>query len=347
MTSGTVIYGTTPGYYRKRSWSGGNGGPGENTYSWSINNSLLIPVQYRRVGSTNWLNGSMNTFRPTYLTVSGASNDCLNKATQKVWEDLTQSRFNAGIFAGESRESYRMICDIVKNIASAVHFAKRGQWNKAFRFLSMSPRESHTGVAANSYMMMHFGILPLLGDLKAAYDYMRTSYKVVKRVKKMSGFKEADTKALNGVTWQREYRCLAEVRGNVEMVALNEADRLGLNDLASVAWELTKLSWIVDWIIPVGNFLSAVNAHNKTEGTEFWVTRMETTSVLRPVNSWVYEIKPFDSSAFYTLYLAGPVNTRYAMSGLPWVFPTIKNPLGDNLSRWATSAAFLRQSVGR
>lgn len=340
MTRGSTIDGSIPGYYRKRIWSGADKGPGENAYSCDINEALLIPVRYGY--GTPRYSGSMLTFRPVFNSYPTQVNNTLNRATIKVQEDLAQSKFHAGVFAGEFRESYATVSTIVKNIGIAITAAKRGRWDKAFRYLSMNPHTSSLGsVAANSYMMVHFGIMPMLSDAQAIYELMKQSYRVVKKVKKAAFHRWDSTASLNGVTWQIHYKCVAEVRGDVEMVELSVCDRLSCFDLAGVAWELTRLSWLADWIIPIGNFLSAVNASNVTTGANFMHTTYERYWCDTPENNGTYVIVPFDKGAFHELS-----STRRAMTqGLPWSFPTISNPLGDNLSRWTTAAALLRQSV--
>lgn len=348
MTSGNITIGSIPGpYYRKKIWNGGNNGPGENAYTYQINEASLIPVKYRVFGATTWRNGSMNTFKPSYSLVSGMPNDVLNKATQKVWEELAQSKFHAGVFAGEFHESYKMLSGSVRTIALAISAAKRGKWERALRILNIPLGKSAGGAAANSYMMVHFGVLPLLSDMSNMYELMKTKYKVVHHVKKSCSYREERNKTLNGVTWRNFYKCVAEIRGEVHMLELGATDRLSCYDLAGVAWELTRLSWLIDWVVPIGNFLQAVNAHNMTEGKLFWTTRMETVRLDSPKKDGSYEIEPFDLAAFQQWFLPGAQNARSQMSALPWVFPTIKNPLGDNLSRWTTSVALLRQSVGR
>jgi len=52
----------------------------------------------------------------------------------------------------------------------------------------------------------------------------------------------------------------------------------GVSDPASVLWEKIPYSFVIDWMLPVGNFLSAVDFWRKTEGS-FVFTHKVTRSV--------------------------------------------------------------------
>lgn len=354
MTSGILEYGVKQGgYYKKRTWSGNDGSRSdEHSYSYTVRESFLLPCRYRLAvsGPTgSWMNGSMFSFSPG-LPQSGVNhtNSLVNCANAKIWGDLSQSKFNLGVFAGEFRESYSMICMLVRRLARGISLIRRGNWSRAFEVLASDKwRPSMSGTAADTYMMVHFGFIPLMKDIESIYELMKHSYRVVKRVRRHCVYKDGKSITYNTVSWAWDIRAVVEVRGEVEMVELSLADRLSLFDVTEIAWELTKLSWMVDWVLPIGNFLAAVNATNKTQGARFAMTRMQREQLGAPTNGKKYEIVPFQVDAFTKLHAISSANNRVVLTALPWEFPTIENPLGDNLSRWVTSLAFLRQRAGR
>lgn len=356
MTAGTTTTGSWgQGYYRYRNWVGGDGSrDSEHEYTYHIRESELIPVKYGYVfwPAMMW-DGSMSTFSPGLPQSStDLTSNLVNQAAGKVWEDLSQSKFNLGVFSGEFRESYRMVCDAVLTLGKAIRLARRGQFDRSLRVLAGARRrgfiDEATKVASNSWMVWHFGVIPLMQDIIAAYEFMTTHYRVVKEVRKAAIYR--DVKRINyttsGVSWQWSIKAVAEIRGEIAMLELSAMDRLGLNDLPTVAWELTRLSWMIDWLVPIGNFLQAVNASNKTRGERIWLTRMQKETLMNPQNAkTTYNIVPFDAGAFEHFFQPGSANSRTVYSGVPWACPTIQNPLGDHLSRWITSFAFLRQVV--
>lgn len=356
MTAGDVSSGVVAGgRFHRRIWSGGDGDHSEeHGYAYQVRDSHYPPLEYGYTFLPGYFwADTLFTFSPGLpQSALDRTNNLVNCATNKIQQDLSQNKFHAGVFAGEFRESYHMICAIVHSIAKAVTLAKHGKWDKAMRVLATQggkvPPGLGTGVAANNYMMWHFGILPLLDDLKNAYEYMKSHYHKLKSVRRHCVYKETKRLEYSGVSWQWTLKALVEIRGNVEMVELSSVDRLGLNDLASVAWEVTKLSWLIDWVLPIGNFLSAVNASNQTKGTEFWISRTQSETLSDPkALAYPYAFRGNFSSGYDKYFGPGTQNSRTFVDSLPWHFPTIQNPLGDNLSRWVTAAAFLRQTVGR
>lgn len=348
MTSGTQTIGAIPGYYKHRQWNGADGSHSdEHNYTWWVDERFLPPVQFKPYpGYPGWLDGSMWTFCPGLPQLyTDKTVGLVNCATNKVFVLLAQSEFNAGVFGGEFKQTYRQLANIVTTIGRGLLRLKAGDAAGALRI--WAPKGSYTGVAANSYMAVHFGLIPLTQDIRAAYQFLVNDYRIVKRVRKKCVWKDDALLTQNGVQWRWEAVAIAEVRGEVSMSELSPCDRLSLNDIPSVIWELTTYSWLVDWLIPVGNFLAAVNASNRTAGQVFAVTRMQREALWAPMNLGKYEIRGFDGSSFCKHYGPGPLNSRSVLTGLPWKFPTIQNPLGDNLSRWVTATAFLRQAVGR
>lgn len=354
MTYGTQVQGTyTKGYYRYRQWQGENGSRStEHNYTYYIKESMLVQLQYKPYPSyPTWLVGSMATFGPS-LPQSGTdfTPSLVNKCVDKIWGDLTQSKFNAGVFSAEFRESYHMIIGMRHGIAKALLLMKKKRFTQAINVL-LGARRNKLGdiltdaekLGANHYMCWHFGIIPLLQDISALYEWMKRSYRIVKRVRRHSTYK--DSSVINhssGSSWHWQLFAYAEVRGEVAMTELSEWDCLGLTDPASVAWEAAKLSWLVDWFIPIGNFLSAANASHKTHGEQFFVTRHQHERLDSPTYPRV-QTKGFDVNAFQYHANPGSMNSRSRYLSLPFLFPMIKNPLGDNLSHWITGAAFLRQ----
>lgn len=355
MSSGNIMVGDrgVTAYYKQRIWSGNNGSTrDEHAYSYQLRESFLPPYAWAYTFWPNfWFYQQSMTFCSPGLPHAQMDHtiNLVNCATLKIQGELLQSNFNLGVFSGEFRESYGMICDIVSAFAKAIRYAKAKRFDKALAVLAMAgpkPR-SLTGVAANSYMMTHFGIIPLCGDIKAAYKLMTTKYRVVKRVRRHCVYKDSTIRNMNGVSWQWDLKALCEIRGDISMVEINAIDRLGLWDLASVGWEVTRLSWLVDWLLPIGNFLQAVNARNQTQCASFGVTRCQVESLTHPKPDGTFITKDVNLGAYEKYYSPGAMNSRGVEMGLPVSFPTIENPLGDNLSRWVTSLAFLRQTVGR
>lgn len=63
---------------------------------------------------------------------------------------------------------------------------------------------------------------------------------------------------------------------------------LGLLDVSSVAWELVPYSFVVDWFIPIGNFLSALSFVQRTTGTYSAIRRKRLQWAMNPSGHTFY-----------------------------------------------------------
>ena len=68
------------------------------------------------------------------------------------------------------------------------------------------------------------------------------------------------------------HRCY--IRAILEDEPNRQLSYTGLADPASVLWEKIPLSWVVDWMLPVGDFLAAVDFWRRNKGV-FVVTHVQ------------------------------------------------------------------------
>jgi hypothetical protein len=198
----------------------------------------------------------------------------------KLRSKVAGSDFHLGVFLGEGREALSMIADNATRIYQSLKAVKRGDFSSAVRYLGASklnPKVSVHKTVAQNWLMLQYGWLPLLEDVHGGAQFLAKhlefplvqSYKV-RQVKKHRviippGFGE----------------CSGESRSTGQIIArlseANVAQMSGLLDPLSVAWELTPWSFVADWFIPIGNYLSARSFVSSLTGT-FVTTRMERTT---------------------------------------------------------------------
>lgn len=114
---------------------------------------------------------------------------------------------------------------------------------------------------------------------------------------------------------------------------LAEFGSLGIPDVASIIWEKRPYSFIVDWVLPFGNWLSALQAgwglqfitggqtyFNKGTPVEISKTTDWTTYVDVPpeVQGSYFNVrrKCFASTPFPGLYVKSPISVEHALNGI-------------------------------
>ena len=143
-------------------------------------------------------------------------------------------------------------------------------------------------------------------------------------------------------------KCSISASFQLDSAARAGLAQTGIDNPALLAWELLPYSFVVDWFIPVGNYLEALNAFSGFVFDAGWTSRLTrqayayshmgqtkevfngthyvstSTTGWANINGWKY-----DRSVDYSFPAVGP--------------PTFKNPLGgEPVQRLATAASLLR-----
>lgn len=247
-----------------------------------------VPYAYNGAGSYNDILTSVGGI-PQYVPPQSVRDNYMLALLGKLRENVAGSEFNAGVFLGEGREALSTIADSASRIYGAYHAVKRGNFNLAAqKLVGGTPREhlytrKH---AANNWLQLQYGWLPLLQDASDGAKFLahHLNYplqNVLKIRKQPLGF------TLNGDypksgnlywtqcrgTWSLSMRAVIKEKDVVQLS--------GITDPLSVAWELVPYSFVVDWFIPIGNYLSARGLSGSLTGT-FVITERSKWKVFSP-----------------------------------------------------------------
>lgn len=124
----------------------------------------------------------------------------------------------------------------------------------------------------------------------------------------------------------------------------------GLTNPALLAWELLPYSFVVDWFIPVGNYLEMLDAFSGFElvkGCEVNLTKTNSQRVFSESWEWNYnsywKVRERHSGSWSRRHVR---LDRVVLNSFPTqAFPGFRNPLGGNpIDRFATALSLLRQA---
>ncbi|DAD49926.1 TPA_asm: maturation protein [ssRNA phage ESO010] len=229
----------------------------------------------------------------TYGVVQGwTSNDFLS-LLGKLREKITGSSFNLAVAAAEASQGLGMIASAAVKINRAYGQVRRGRWAAAGRTLTgvaVPPRKaarmrpgSHPDAVANNWLELQYGWRPLLGDVFDACaslaHFLNTplikSYRASRKVLGTS-FTGTPTQMVWGTS---------DVYTRVSIIArVREASvpaLLGLTDPASVVWEKLPFSFVADWFLPIGSWLSSRGLSSSMSAT-YVISRKVYASVGAP-----------------------------------------------------------------
>lgn len=202
-----------------------------------------------------------------------------NRLITRALLQLKDQRVNIGVALGESVSTARTLGSGISAINETADFLgssltrlaqagrafKKGQWKKAAKILKVPPPVS----VPKNWLALQYGWMPLLNDIKGACDELIVG---IPQKPPIVTVKSKYRKSDNYVA----YQTVGNVVNRLDRVAsaggylrldyepgnnfLQTAARLGLMNPAEVAWELVPFSFVADWVSPIGDFLSCLDA---------------------------------------------------------------------------------------
>lgn len=230
------------------------------------------------LGLSNY--AKVNALRP--ITANDAVLNGANVANRLVVNCLNQVRsqkINLAVAFAESRKTASMIADRTLSLYRSYRDLRKGNITSAWKHLALHPGNRGRKIA-KSTLEVQYGWRPLMSDIYGGYEALsrdaRTEQFLIK-TKASTSSPSYETTSYNGSTTGSSpflviqedvllQRSQVVLWYSVTSELLLSASSVGLTDPLSVVWELTPYSFLIDWIAPVGDLLSALSA---TQGTRF------------------------------------------------------------------------------
>jgi len=309
---------------------------GDNGYSRYEYGSL----SESRVGS--WAYGSFNV---GFYNVSGEwdSNDDI-ALIGKLREQVAGSDFNMSVFLGEGRESLKTIIDGATRIRLSLNALRRGNILGAANALGRDTRNRRLKLRADmqsNWLQLQYGWMPLLQDVKGGAEFLAKllNFPMVQTYKVRRKRPLQAERWPSGTQRTAQWSFVGETKGQL-IARLSEVDTAklsGLLDPASVAWELTPWSFVIDWFIPIGNYLADRSLASALSGT-FVTTKTRRLNCqygggCLPTNNGIVAVAFSGSWAGYTTQVSV---TRTVSTSLSVPLPTFKRL--DQVISWKHAA---------
>lgn len=272
MTTGSISSGGTV-YYTGyvKTWSGADDLPAKKAW-----NPYVVTVESFQVNP-----GEHDTRMGLGMNFSQSpwdSNDDL-KLLDKLANKVRGHSFNAGVFVGQAGEVASSVVGTAKAFKSVVTSLKKGNLDGALRSLARSvsgdaknaaKKKMDTKDISGAFLSLSYGWVPLISDIhEAAVALEAVSVKPRKTSVVVTRSRQWDVEASQSPS---NYSCIGLATQGRRLVYTMEeylpvARSLGLTDPASVIWELVPDSFVVDWFIPIGTYLSNLAVIPYLKGT--------------------------------------------------------------------------------
>lgn len=241
--------------------------------------------------------------------------DSLDKQSiTKLYNKVKSQDVNLLNLIAERRSTFNLLITLVKRLIKVLLAVKRGNLVKAFEelFPIFSPK-----AISSEWLQLQYGVLPLISDINGLIDHYNGLFEDYQFDVKVSAskslervFNSFETKDNISAVCSREISGKVKVTYKVRLRSSNATRRnltkLGLTNLAATIYEQIPFSFVLDWALPLGDYLNDMDAFDGLQVV--WCTK--TTSL--------------QENVIYTRQIGGLDNNNYNWTPAETTFVTQK-----------------------
>lgn len=216
----------------------------------------------------NWTVVPMGStfFQPSEIPVFSTS-EVERQARAQILNKAKSGAANAVVAFAERAQTIEMCKQMFSAAVRSLIALKAGKiWKAAKILFPTSSKE-----LANQRLAYSFGLKPLVGDLDNIVKMLASgnqddqTFDLVAVATRT--YNDSQTRSFNygikgtsSMLTKCEITCKYKMRVKIPSTATRNATLLGLTNPAEVAWELIPFSFVVDWFLPIGNYLASVDS---------------------------------------------------------------------------------------
>lgn len=245
------------------------------------------------------------------------ANDILTLQS-RLSEKVKGHDFNLAVSVAQGKQTVEMVTNAVFSIGGAISDLKKGKFASAARRFGVAQRPSKLSEKdiSGRWLELQYGWLPLISDV---YESAKAFESLTSGARVNRVTESIQKQWLGNASCEKtNYSCYGNVQENAryiyEMTETLSAPRsLGLTDPASVAWELIPYSFVVDWFVPVGDYLANLNVIPKLQGRFLLVQtrRFSGSSIELRSASYKYTVQPTSSCKY--IYMKRSVSSSLSV----------------------------------
>lgn len=253
----------------------------------------------------------------------------------------------------EAHKTVNHLARTTTTVVRALLAARKGQWGRVAKELGVQRKRLKSGqTLSERWLEYSYGWMPLIGDIYDTHDLLTKGFRkeafIMSSTRTLRDFHSASGNELSSDYRSTTYgnstvAYRAKVFYKVNDSSLAKWYQLGLINPAEIAWAVVPYSFVVDWFLPVGNFLEALTS---TIGVDFidgfYGTRVSGRYTTRPrwdedpneqlisntvttvTETFGYRRSKMSSFPTPGLYLKSPFSTNHVFSALALIRQLIR-----------------------
>lgn len=220
-----------------------------------------------------WYNPSISSFQPPGWTSAGfAAFDVgyVNELEVKALNKLGDQRANLGEAIAQGKQALNLVGSSTIDLCEALLHLRRGNPREAARRLGIHPSR-----ISERYIQYEYGWKPLMSDIYGSVGLLQEILEDDSRLPIISASSSRHDSRDYPVTlkeWRPNGKLNASMTTTVSFTAKldnwydRRVNQAGLANPVSLGWDLIPFSFVIDWVVPVGQVLQAMTA---TSGLTF------------------------------------------------------------------------------
>lgn len=316
--------------------------------------------------STNHLNGYVQTKINHGVQAigiipppSGLDDESLidSIVSARLLNDLKDQTVNLAVAVGEGKQTLDLFLNTARRFTGAAKALRNGNFVGAATSLGVPlkgryKKSGSPSAISSNWLELQYGWLPLMSDLYGSAEFLAKQANPVSRTRmskshtKVENWNRVIKNGLETIvdSWSVSHT-IKYVVWFSEPLGGTPTTALGLSNPLAVAWELVPYSFVADWFIPVGTYLSNIDATNglsflrgcRTQFVRGRSMRTESGGRVSDVNTTL-EVQKHLVRTFETILCRRTVLTGFPSNKVPH----FKNPF--SMVHAANALALLRQA---
>lgn len=201
-----------------------------------------------------------------------------NEVVLDWYDRVADSKANLAEMFATRQQTIDMIGKAARDIASSARALRRGNFRDAARHLGVGDFRPKSQRFSDRWLELQYGWKPLLGSIYDALEAPSPNASRVVTARKTftRPFSYNEGRTTNGVylDCNAQFNMAVTVSALITMTnsSLQAANAYGITNPALLAWELVPYSFVVDWFLPIGTWISAQTALSGVQVSESSIT---------------------------------------------------------------------------
>lgn len=259
-----------------------------------------VPI---RLGATDiyysgWLDSNRNVIAPwagdnSWEAILNRSiiENCRRRGVVECKQKMLESKMDLAESLVDLDKTVLMIAEKTMQVLKAFQFARKGNWKAAADTLGLTKKSWNPKTISDGWLALQYGWLPLLNDIYSGVDVVKdllgdplAHHTYAKRrvsdglwVRKLSG--QAGEWLSQSSIGDGIVEVETKFRFRIENAVLAYITGFKLSNPLYVFWVAMPLTFIVDWFLPIGDWLDSLTATHGLSFTDGYQTTVTSASI--------------------------------------------------------------------